>query len=66
MSSFMYVVVYLVKEIVKPRLHHKNATELLEDVDHDVFRKTHSFDHIKYIEALNDLLQEARNDGIKG
>lgn len=56
MSSFMYVVVYLVKEIVKPRLHHKNATELLEDVDHDVFRKTHSFDHIKYIEALNDLL----------
>lgn len=59
MSSFGYTVYYLAKEIVKPRLHHKNTRELIEDVDVDVFRKTHNYDHTKYIQFLDDLLTEA-------
>lgn len=56
MSSFGYVVYFLVKEMVQPRLHHKNAVELIGDVEIDVFRKTHNYDHSKYIQGLYEFV----------
>lgn len=58
MSSLALVAYYMVKETVKPRLHHKDFQEFLEDVDIDCFRKTHSFEHKKYINKLHTLIEE--------
>ena len=57
MSSLASVVYYMAKEAVKPRLHHSDFEEYLEDVDMDCFRHTHSFNHTKYISKLYKLLK---------
>lgn len=46
------------KEIFNPRLHHADFQELVEDVDYDVFKKTHNFKHMKYIKFLHTLSEE--------
>lgn len=58
MSSLALVVYYMIKEAVKPHLHHDNFEEYLDDVDVDCFRHTHSFEHVKYIERLHKLIEE--------
>ena len=55
MSSLALVAYYMTKEAVKPRLQHKNFEEYLDDVDIDCFRRTHSFEHMKYIRSLHKL-----------
>lgn len=57
MSSLALVAYYMTKEAVKPRMHHKNFEEYLEDVDVDCFRRTHSFNHTKYISKLYKLFK---------
>ena len=57
MSSFALVAYYMIKEAVKPRLHHSNFKEYLDDVDFDCFRRTHSFEHVKYIHILYKLVE---------
>lgn len=55
MSSLALVVKYMYKEITNPTLHHSNFTELVEDVDRDVFKCTFNYEHDKYIEFLKRL-----------
>ena len=58
MSSLVSVAYYMVKEAVKPCLHHSDFEEYLEDVDMDCFRHTHNFKHVKYIARLHKLIEE--------
>ena len=58
MNSLVLVGYYMVKEAVKPRLHHADFEEYLEDVDMDCFRRTHNFKHMKYIKFLNTLNEQ--------
>ena len=58
MNSLVLVGYYMVKEAVKPRLHHSDFEEYLEDVDLDCFRHTHNFKHMKYIHNLHKLVEE--------
>ena len=58
MNSLVLVGYYMVKEVVKPRLHHSDFEEYLEDVDLDCFRHTHNFKHMKYIKFLNTLNEQ--------
>lgn len=58
MNSLVLVGYYMVKEAVKPRLHHADFEEYLEDVDLDCFRHTHNFKHMKYIHHLHKLIEE--------
>ena len=58
MNSLVLVGYYMVKEAVKPRLHHSDFEEHLEDVDMDCFRHTHNFKHMKYIKFLNTLNEQ--------
>ena len=58
MNSLVLVGYYMVKEAVKPRLHHSNFEEYLEDVDMDCCRHTHNFKHMKYIKFLNTLNEQ--------
>lgn len=58
MSSLALVAYYMVKEAVKPRLHHSDFEEYLEDVDMDCFRHTHNCKHVKYIARLHKLIEE--------
>lgn len=58
MNSLVLVGYYMVKETVKPRLHHSDFEEYLEDVDLDCFRHTHNFKHMKYIHHLHKLVEE--------
>ena len=58
MSSLVLVGYYMLKEAVKPRLHHSDFEEYLEDVDMDCFRHTHNFKHMKYIKFLNTLNEQ--------
>lgn len=58
MSNFSLVVYYMFKEVFNPHLHHADFQELVEDVDYDVFKKTHNFKHMKYIKFLNTLNEQ--------
>lgn len=58
MNSLVLVGYYMVKEAVKPKLHHADFEEYLEDVDLDCFRHTHNFKHMKYIKFLNTLNEQ--------
>lgn len=58
MSNFSLVVYYMFKEVINPCLHHADFEELIEDVDYDVFKKTHNFKHMKYIKFLNTLNEQ--------
>ena len=58
MNSLVLVGYYMVKEAVKPRLHHSDFEEYLEDVDLDCFRHTHNFKHMTYIKFLNTLNEQ--------
>ena len=58
MNSLVLVGYYMLKEAVKPRLHHSDFEEYLEDVDLDCFRHTHNFKHMKYIKFLNTLNEQ--------
>ena len=53
MNSLVLVGYYMVKEAVKPRLHHSDFEEYLEDVDMDCFRHTNKFKHMKYVHFVN-------------
>lgn len=53
MNSLVLVGYYMVKEAVKPRLHHSDFEEYLEDVDLDCFRHTHNFKHMKHVHFVN-------------
>ena len=56
MSDLANVCFFVVKEMVNPNLHHKNATELFDDVEQDCFHKTHSFGHMKYVNNLREFV----------
>lgn len=56
MSDLGYVIYFMIKEAVKPELHHSNLAEYLDDVDRSVFKKTHSFNYTKYTSKLRDLI----------
>lgn len=58
MSNFSLVVYYMLKEVINPRFHHADFEALIEDVDYDVFKKTHNFKHMKYIKFLNTLNEQ--------
>lgn len=64
MSDFANVCFYFVKETVKPDLHHKNITELIDDVEQDCFHKTHSFGYEKYIKALHEIFEGGDKDDL--
>lgn len=53
MNSLVLVGYYMVKEAVKPRLHHSDFEEYLEDVDSDCFRHTHNFEYMKHIHSIS-------------
>ena len=57
MNNITLMVYYMVKEAVKPRMHHENFEEYLEDVDMDCFRHTHDYKHTKYIARLHKLIR---------
>ena len=57
MKNMKLIVYYMAKEAVKPRMHHSNLKEYLEDVDMDCFRHTHNFNHTKHISMLYKLLK---------
>lgn len=57
MSSLALVAYYMTKEAVKPRMHHSNFKEYLEDVDVECFHRTHSFNHTKYISKIYKLFK---------
>ena len=58
MSSLALVAYYMVKEAFSPRLHHSKFKEYIDDVDIDCSRRTHSFEHMKYIKRLQKLAEE--------
>lgn len=58
MKSISLIAYYTYKELFDSKsLSHKNGTELFEDVDRDVFRRTHSFEHQKYTKKLLELFE---------
>lgn len=64
MSSLALVVYYLTKEAVKPRMHHSNSKEYLDDVDVDCFRHTHSYNHTKYISKLYKIFNQTKDEDL--
>ena len=63
MNSLVLVGYYMVKEAVKPRLHHAEFEEYLEDVDMDCFRHTHILS-INNIKSTSSLLKSNVPSGI--